>query len=86
MKETYRIEQSQKTVGTDLSRSHPDTAQTKKPASNRFAILLSLLALYTIWGSTYLAMRIALDGFPPFLMAGVRFLVAAAILFPILRL
>ncbi len=86
MKETHRIEQFQteKPVGTGVSR--PDLAQTKKPASNRFAILISLLALYTIWGSTYLAMRIALDGFPPFLMAGVRFLIAAAILFPILRL
>lgn len=83
MKETYRIAQH---VGTDLSRPQSDTEQTKKPASNRFAILLSLLALYTIWGSTYLAMRIALDGFPPFLMAGVRFLIAAAILYPLLRL
>ena len=83
MKETYRIEQSQ-TVGTDLSRPYPE--QTKKPASNRLTILISLFALYTIWGSTYLAMRIGLDGFPPFLMAGVRFLVAAAILYPILRL
>ena len=69
-----------------LSNPQSDLAQPQKPASNRFAIILSLLVLYTIWGSTYLAMRIALDGFPPFLMAGVRFLIAAAILYPILRL
>src|SRR5713226_6988862 len=56
------------------------------PSSNRLLILLSLLALYLLWGSTYLAMRIGLLGFPPFLMAGVRFLVAGSILYPILRL
>jgi drug/metabolite transporter (DMT)-like permease len=55
------------------------------PRGSRFLILLSLLALYIIWGSTYLAMRIALLGFPPFLMAGVRFLIAGSILFLILR-
>lgn len=94
MKETNRSEQFQNPVGTDVSRPPgtalpgplPDAEQTKKPAANRFAILISLFGLYIIWGSTYLAMRIALDGFPPFLMAGVRFLVAAAILYPILRL
>jgi drug/metabolite transporter (DMT)-like permease len=56
------------------------------PGGNRFLILLSLLALYFIWGATYLGMRIALVGFPPFLMAGVRFLIAGCILYPILRL
>ncbi|HLQ31031.1 MAG TPA: drug/metabolite exporter YedA [Ktedonobacteraceae bacterium] len=56
------------------------------PGGNRFLILLSLLALYFIWGATYLGMRIALLGFPPFLMAGVRFLIAGCILYPILRL
>ncbi len=69
-----------------LSNSQSNLIQSKKPPSNRFAIILSLLALYSIWGSTYLAMRIALEGFPPFLMAAIRFLIAAAILYPILRL
>jgi drug/metabolite transporter (DMT)-like permease len=39
--------------------------------------------VYVIWGSTYLAIRVAVregSGFPPFLMAGLRTLVAAAIL------
>src|SRR6266568_3238242 len=58
---------------------------SREPRGNRFLILLSLLALYIIWGSTYLAMRIALLGFPPFLMAGIRFLMAGSILFLILR-
>ena len=42
---------------------------------------LALLALYIIWGSTYLAMRYAIEGFPPFLMAASRFLIAGTLLF-----
>jgi drug/metabolite transporter (DMT)-like permease len=41
---------------------------------------LALLAVYLIWGSTYLAMRIAVHGIPPFLMAGGRFLITGAML------
>jgi drug/metabolite transporter (DMT)-like permease len=36
--------------------------------------------LYVVWGSTYLAIRYAIDTLPPFLMAGVRFLLAGLIL------
>nr|WP_242595500.1 drug/metabolite exporter YedA [Corallococcus exiguus] len=49
-------------------------------------MLFSLFALYVIWGSTYLAMRFALTGFPPFRMAGMRFLLAGGVLFAGLRL
>ena len=48
-------------------------------------IVLALLAVYIVWGSTYLAIRIALEGFPPFLMAGIRFLCAGGILYCFLR-
>jgi len=65
----------------------PEKSETPSaPASNRFLILLSLLALYFIWGSTYLAMNIALRGFPPFLMAATRFLIAGAFLYTLIRL
>jgi drug/metabolite transporter (DMT)-like permease len=37
---------------------------------------LALLAVYVIWGSTYLAMRVAVTALPPWGMAGSRFLVA----------
>ncbi|MEW6338783.1 MAG: drug/metabolite exporter YedA [Acidobacteriota bacterium] len=50
------------------------------------AIGLALAAVYVVWGSTYLGIRIALEGFPPFLMAGVRSLVAGALLYGFLRL
>src|SRR5260370_41651486 len=50
-------------------------------SGNRFLIILSLVALYFLWGTTYLAMRIGLLGFPPFLMAGTRFLFAGKTLY-----
>lgn len=52
----------------------------------RWLVVLSLAALYLIWGSTYLAMRVGLETLPPFLMAGARFLTAGALLYAALRL
>ncbi len=49
-------------------------------------VATALGALYFIWGSTYLAIRFAIDTLPPFLMAGTRFLVAGAILYSWARL
>jgi drug/metabolite transporter (DMT)-like permease len=51
------------------------------PGSSKGApIWLGLLTLYLVWGSTYLAISIAVDTIPPFLMAGVRFLSAGLLL------
>ncbi len=44
-------------------------------------IWLALLTVYLVWGSTYLAIHFAVLSLPPFLMAGVRYLVAGLILF-----
>jgi drug/metabolite transporter (DMT)-like permease len=53
---------------------------------SRLLIPLSLFSLYVIWGSTYLAIRYALESYPPFLLAGMRFLIAGVLLFVFLRL
>ena len=42
---------------------------------------LAFAAVYLIWGSTYLAIGVGVRDIPPFLMAGVRFFTAGAILF-----
>lgn len=55
-------------------------------ADGRMLVPLSLLALYVIWGSTYLAIRYALASYPPFLLAGMRFLIAGGLLFGVLRM
>jgi drug/metabolite transporter (DMT)-like permease len=49
----------------------------------RTRVWLALLALYIVWGSTYLAIRFAVETIPPFLMAGTRFLISGAILYSI---
>lgn len=51
----------------------------------RLAILLAFAALYLIWGSTYLFIRLAIDSIPPFLMAGSRYLTAGVILYLMAR-
>ena len=47
----------------------------------RWRVITAFAAVYLIWGSTYLAIRLAVETMPPFLMAGVRFLIAGAILY-----
>ncbi len=51
--------------------------------STRLALPLiaSLFALYFIWGSTYFAIRVGVESWPPLMMAGIRFLVAGCVLF-----
>lgn len=55
-------------------------------APSRTALILAFAAIYLIWGSTYLGIRIAVETLPPFLMAGVRFLVAGGIMAGVLAL
>lgn len=49
-------------------------------------VLAALLSVYILWGSTYLAIRIAIESFPPFLMAGIRFFVTGCVLYLFLLL
>ena len=50
-------------------------------AENRGRLLLAFALVYVVWGSTYLAIKFAIETVPPFLMASVRFLVAGAMLY-----
>ncbi len=54
---------------------------------NRFNVRLiaAFAAVYIIWGSTYLAIHFAIETMPPLLMAGVRFLIAGALMYGVLR-
>ncbi len=61
----------------------------KKPAAIGwwgFSVGGALLWIYLVWGSTYLSNRIALESMPPFLISGIRFLIAGSILQIISRL
>ncbi len=54
-------------------------------APPRATLIGSFGAVYLIWGSTYLAIRFAIETMPPFTMAGVRFLIAGGVLYGWLR-
>jgi len=47
----------------------------------RILIVLAFAAIYIVWGTTYLAVSKAVVTIPPFLMAGIRFLLAGGILY-----
>jgi drug/metabolite transporter (DMT)-like permease len=55
------------------------TVTQKNPS--KALVIAAFAALYIIWGSTYLAIFIAIKNIPPFLMAGGRFLIAGFILY-----
>lgn len=48
-------------------------------------VVASFAAVYLIWGSTYLAIRFAVETLPPYLMAGVRFLIAGGVMYAWIR-
>jgi drug/metabolite transporter (DMT)-like permease len=65
---------------------HASAVMPPLASSWRARVILALAAVYLIWGSTYYAMRLALESLPPLLMAGIRFLVAGAGLYLVLRM
>jgi drug/metabolite transporter (DMT)-like permease len=46
---------------------------------------LALIAVYVFWGSTYPAIRVGDQAFPPLLLTGVFYVTAAAVLYPFVR-
>ena len=49
--------------------------------ASRSQILAAFASIYIIWGSTYLAIRYAVQTIPPFLMGGLRFVISGALLY-----
>jgi len=60
-------------------------AEPATPAARQAHLLIAFALLYVCWGSTYLAIRIAVATWPPLLMAAARFTVAGAVLYAVLR-
>jgi len=59
------------------------TATVSRPVlgpARRLEVLFAFFAIYAIWGSTYLAIRFAVETIPPFYTAGIRHFVAGIIL------
>ncbi|CAI8702881.1 putative transporter YedA [Pseudomonas sp. IT-P12] len=48
-------------------------------------LIAAFFALYVIWGSTYLVIRIGIEYWPPLLLAGIRFVIAGTLMYAFLR-
>lgn len=59
---------------------------TPQATAPRSRLIVAFASIYLIWGSTYLAIKFAIETLPPFLMAGLRFLVAGALIHGWMRL
>jgi drug/metabolite transporter (DMT)-like permease len=70
-------------------RLHPPPAgpinmqATTRPQT--WKVLLAFAIIYFVWGSTYLAIRVGVREVPPFLLAGIRFLLAGIVLYGWMR-
>jgi hypothetical protein len=73
---TSTLEQA-KTAGAPAPRQ--SSVRTKS------LVLVAFAAVYLVWGSTYLAIRVGIESFPPFVLAGVRHLIAGAVLYAVFR-
>ncbi len=59
---------------------------SKPDTPSRGLVIAGFLAVYLIWGSTYLGIAFAIETIPPFAMASMRFLLAGTVLFTIAKL
>lgn len=53
--------------------------------SSKALIIIAFIAIYVIWGSTYLLNKISVTELPPFFLSGIRFLIASILIFGIAK-
>lgn len=61
------------------------SAPLRQPPGHTTTVLLAFAAVYVVWGSTYLAIRIGIESFPPLILAGLRHITVGLFLYPVLR-
>jgi drug/metabolite transporter (DMT)-like permease len=57
----------------------------QSPVRMTTLVLVAFAAVYVVWGSTYLAIRIGVESFPPLILAGLRHFTVGLFLYPVLR-
>jgi drug/metabolite transporter (DMT)-like permease len=88
MRNQFRVPQVRPmaaTVTQSRSSSNPNPTHLPAQAGSSSMVLVAFAAVYLIWGSTYLAIRVGVESFPPLLLAGSRHLVFGLAFYPILR-
>src|ERR1700737_4252546 len=64
----------------------PLTPAVRTPTSQTSTLVIVAFGLvYVVWGSTYLAIRVGIESFPPLLLAGTRHLLTGLLLYPVVR-
>src|SRR5437899_12014122 len=63
----------------------PPAPLPHNPAGATTLVLMGFAAVYIVWGSTYLAIRIGIESFPPLILAGLRHIFVGLFLYPVLR-
>src|ERR1700722_2921670 len=76
-----RTETQPASVNRSMPTATPDPGHSE---SNPTLLLAAFAAVYLVWGSTFLAIRIGDESLPPLLVAGIRHLVFGLIFFPFL--
>ncbi len=64
-----------------MSTSTVTKVESTIAGSFRVRVLLAFFAIYVLWGTTFLAIRVAVEELPPLFAAGTRFLIAGVVLF-----
>jgi drug/metabolite transporter (DMT)-like permease len=74
---------------TDVAKPDQTPTTTLSPRvrsqSNSALVLLSFAAVYVVWGSTYYAIQVGIESFPPFLLAGLRHLTVGIVFYTLFR-
>ena len=65
-----------------MSAASPTAARL---APGAIAVAFALASVYILWGSTYLAIRFALESYPPFILGALRMFTAGALMYAVLR-
>jgi drug/metabolite transporter (DMT)-like permease len=68
---------------SDATTGQSELAKTPGDSRAGFSAWAALFVVWLVWGSTYLAIRVADRSIPPFAMAGTRYLTAGAVLYPL---
>jgi drug/metabolite transporter (DMT)-like permease len=71
-------------TATEIERPHTPLKSSR--AESGSWVPLAFAAVYILWGSTFLGIRIAIESFPPLAMAAIRHSLVGLILYPILRI
>jgi len=60
-------------------------APAPRVVGHAWLVVVSFAAVYIVWGSTYYAIRVGIESFPPFLLAGLRHLTLGSLFYPTFR-